>query len=352
MNSRAPDGIAITRDFSLASGNTLRLPASAAHYTCVRDTDELAAALGYARANGLAVMPLGEGSNVVLAGDIDALVLQPALTGIDITLDTGPAIRLRIGAGENWHRLVEWSLGRQYCGLENLALIPGTVGAAPIQNIGAYGVELDEVLTRVHAVSVETGEAVQLSRDECAFAYRDSIFKHELRDQLVITAVEMELFRVPRIRADYPALAEALDARGITMPSTRDVFDAVVAVRSSKLPDPATEPNAGSFFKNPIVAAEAAHALQAQHPGMPCYAQDNGVCKLSAAWMIDQLGWKGRRSGAFGVHPQHALVMVHHQEEGGNGAQLLEFAAQIAGSVRDAFGVTLDIEPRVYGAAA
>ena len=331
----------------LLSRNTLALAATAAALVEVRDELQLQAALNRARAEGLAVLPLGGGSNVVLAGDLEALVLCQAGGRIEVLQEVAGEVLLRVSAACDWHDLVTRCLQRGWYGLENLALIPGQVGDAPSQTIGAYGVEFEHFVREVHAVDLETGERLQLSTSECRFGYRDSIFKGELRDRVVITAVDIALAQEPRCQLAYPALREELVARGVREPMPQDVFEAVVAVRRRRLPDPAREPNAGSFFKNPVLSAAHASELAARHPEMPAYEQDDGSVKLPAAWLIEQCGWKGRREGGVGTHPAHALVMVHYG--GSSGADLLGVADRIVAEVRRRFDVVLEMEPRVYG---
>ena len=331
----------------LTALTTLRLPAKAAARRDVTDLPALREALADARAAGLPVIVLGEGSNVVFAGDVDALVLRYTATGREVIAEDDASVTLRVAAGEHWHTLVCCCLEQGYHGLENLALIPGTVGAAPIQNIGAYGVELAPFVEAVHAVRIADGETLTLSRAECAFAYRDSIFKGALRDAVVISAVD---FRLPRAHVpvtDYPSLREALAGQAAP-PEPRDVFDAVVALRRARLPDPATTPNAGSFFKNPVVDAATAEALARRYPGMPQFAAPGGR-KLAAGWLIEQCGWRGAEGEGVAVHPGHALVLV---SRGGDGRALLALAQRIQDSVAETFGCRLEIEPRVYGAAA
>ncbi|MFV8817359.1 UDP-N-acetylmuramate dehydrogenase [Haliea sp. E17] len=337
----------IRRAESLRSFNTLALEARATALVEVAGEAELAEALAWARAEGLPPLPLGEGSNVVFAGDLEALVIHQHAAGWSVLAGDAESVRLRVSAGENWHSLVARSLQQGWYGLENLALIPGTVGAAPVQNIGAYGVELERFVEAVHAVAVESGEKLLLERDACEFGYRDSVFKSRLRDKVIITAVDFRLPRIPAAECRYPALATELEARGVVAPTPQDVFDAVVAVRRRRLPDPAREPNAGSFFKNPLVEAGRADALAAECPGLPRYPQADGRVKLAAAWLIEQAGWKGHREGQFGIHPEHALVMVNYGGDSGEG--LLQLAAQVVQSVRERFAVTLEMEPRIYG---
>jgi len=340
--------IDIQRAAPLDAANTLALPARADAFAAPRTVAEVRDALQWARQEGVAVTPLGEGSNVVLAGDLPGLVLKPVLQGVETIAEDGDSRTLRVAAGQNWHAFVERCLREGLYGLENLALIPGAVGAAPIQNIGAYGVELESFIHAVHALSIERGEALVLEREECAFGYRDSVFKHALRDSVVITAVDLKLPLKPCVKTNYPSLDQYLSESGTDSPTPVDVFSAVVAIRSARLPDPASIPNAGSFFKNPIIDSSWAAYMQARHSTMPVFDGGNGRRKLSAAWLIEQCGWKGKREGGVGVHAEHALVLVH--TGGATGADLLALADHIQSRVLDTFGVTLEIEPRVYGA--
>lgn len=332
---------------ALKGYNTLALQARAQAFVCVHSDTELLAALTYARALKLPVVPLGEGSNMVLVGDINALVLHQKTRGIEVLERGADSVTLCVAAGERWHDLVRWTLENGYYGLENLALIPGMVGAAPIQNIGAYGVELRASLLQVQARNISDSQVIMLSNEDCQFGYRDSIFKRQLRDQLVITAVTFRLSLRPDVNVTYPALASYFDAYAHIEITPKAVFEAVISIRSAKLPDPAVIPNAGSFFKNPVLESLAATKLLESHPAMPNFAQQDGKVKLSAAWLIDQCGWKGVRRDSVGVHQQHALVLVNYGK--GSGERLLALAEDIAASVETTFGLRLEIEPRVYG---
>lgn len=335
------------RNKSLHRCNTLALQASAAAEARVTDAQQLFDGLAWAAEHELPVIPLGEGSNVIFAGDLDALVLRVATRGIEVLEATADEILLRVAAGENWHQLVQYTLQQGWYGLENLALIPGTVGAAPIQNIGAYGVELAPFVAAVHGVNIPDGSSLELTGAECAFGYRDSVFKHGLRDQVVITAVDLRLSTRPSPRFDYPALAQFIEQQRLTEVTPVDVYHAVVSIRRSKLPDPAREPNAGSFFKNPVIDADRARDLVKAFPGLPAYPQPAAMSKLAAGWLIDYCGWKGHRQNKLGVHPEHALVIVNYGNN--SGRQLLALADEIARSVLVTFGIALEIEPRIYG---
>ncbi len=330
--------------------NTLSLQAQARAFVTVFSDEELLTALHWARSRKISVLPLGEGSNVVFVGDVNALVLRQATRSIKLLKKSTDRVTLRVAAGENWHELVRWTLQKGYYGLENLAFIPGTVGAAPIQNIGAYGVEFQSILKQVHARQIVDDAPVALDNASCRFSYRNSIFKRELNAQLVITSVDIELSLSPCVNITYPALARFFQEHPRIEPTPDAVYDAVVGIRRSKLPDPSREPNAGSFFKNPLVNAALASTLLHRYPELPSYPQRDGSVKLSAAWMIDNCGWKGVRRDKLGVHPQHALVLVNYGSD--SGEHVLALADDIAVSVDRNFGVKLEIEPVVYGAGS
>lgn len=322
--------------------NTLALPGRAARFARIADADTL-------RDPALASGPcfiLGGGSNLVLSGDVDRLVLHMAIPGKHLVGEDAEAVYVEAGAGENWHDFVQWTLAQGWPGLENLSLIPGTVGAAPIQNIGAYGLEVGERLQSVTAWDFERQAFVGFNRDDCRFGYRDSRFKQEgwhLSGRMAITSV---LFRLPKAwqpNCRYADVAQELAARDIAEPTARNIADAVIAVRQRKLPDPAHMPNAGSFFHNPVVAAAQADALKAAHPGLPCYPQPDGRVKLAAGWLIEQAGWKGRSLGPVGMYEKQALVLVNHG--GATGHDVKRTMAAVQASVREKFGVALTPEP-------
>jgi UDP-N-acetylmuramate dehydrogenase len=340
----------IQRNTPLLSLNTFGLPASAAWFTRVRTGDELAEALALARREGLAVTPLGGGSNLVLAGDVEGLVVQVALPGFDVLQDGPGGALVRVGAGEDWPALVDRTLEAGLFGLENLALIPGTAGAAPIQNVGAYGVEVREALQSLEAVERDTGRARAFDNRECAFGYRDSVFKNVERDRWVVTSITLRLSREPVVRLSYGALAAELEARGVDRPGPRDVAEAVRHLRRTRLPDPAVTGNAGSFFQNPVVEAPVADRLVRDHPALPTWPVPGGRVKLAAAWLIEDCGFKGARRGAAGIHGAHALVLVNLG--GATGREVLALAREVREAVRARFGVDLQVEPRILGGEA
>lgn len=337
----------ILQNESLQKRNTLRLQSTASAFVNVSSEDDLRGALLWASKNQTQVIPLGQGSNVVLAGDLNALVIHQEMQGREVLEENESAVVIRVSAGENWHSLVQWSMSQGYFGLENLALIPGTVGAAPVQNIGAYGVELASFVHSVQALSVSQGEQLELSASECSFGYRDSVFKGGKQDECVITSLDLLLSKQPNVQCEYPTLRHFLQQHNISDPTPLDIFSAVVAIRSSRLPDPFSCPNVGSFFKNPVLDDEQFQNVLKRTPSIPHYPQADGRIKVAAAWLIEQCGWKGARVEGVGVHSEHALVLVNNDCV--DGKRLLALADEIKRTVFDFSGLELEIEPRVYG---
>jgi len=325
--------------------NTLCVSATARYYMDVASLNDLRRALAWAQDNGLKTLVLGSGSNLVFAGDFDGLVLrmQIAARSWEQVDDTGATLVL--GAGENWHDAVLYAAGAGYRGIENLALIPGTAGAAPVQNIGAYGVELCDTLISVTALDRDSNELVCLDNAECGFAYRDSLFKRS-PGRYIITGIKLRLSRTKPLQLGYRDLEDYLGDAVSQELDALTVAEAVMAIRRRKLPDPEMIPNAGSFFKNPVVSADKHSQLQAAHPDVVGYPQ-NGTVKLAAAWLIDQSGWKGYRNALVGVHNRQALVLINHS--GGAGSDVLKLASEIRQSVQERFGVNLEMEPGIVG---
>ena len=288
---------------------------------------------------------LGGGSNVLLVEDVPGTVYLNRLRGRSLGRVDGTTVLVEAAAGESWNDLVRWSLEKGLSGLENLSLIPGLAGAAPMQNIGAYGVELADVLESVRTWDWVAGERRVFNNDECHFSYRDSRFKSKQADRYLITSIRLRLSTIFQPKLEYAGISEQLKASGILKPSARDVSDAVVKIRQTKLPDPAVTANAGSFFKNPLVAAEQASALTRKFPMLPAWHGRNDHTKLSAAWMIEHCGWRGHRRGDVGVSDQHALVLVNYGD--GRGSEILKLADAIIDSVREEFGVQLITEPKI-----
>jgi UDP-N-acetylmuramate dehydrogenase len=289
---------------------------------------------------------LGGGSNILFARDVEGSVILNHVTGRRVINESGAGVLVEALAGENWHQLVLWSLDQGLSGIENLSLIPGLTGAAPMQNIGAYGVELSDVLDSVEALDLQTGRFREFTRKECQFTYRDSRFKSLDAGRYLITAVRLRLQRSFTPRLEYAGVAAELLTAGVNQPTARQVSDAVIRIRQRKLPDPAIIGNAGSFFKNPLVGRQTADRLATKFENLPIHKQDDGSAKLSAAWMIDDCGWKGHREGDAGVSDQHALVLVNYGSA--SGRHLLDLANAIADSVHERFGVELIPEPRIF----
>ncbi|HZX69277.1 MAG TPA: UDP-N-acetylmuramate dehydrogenase [Rhodanobacter sp.] len=339
-------GYTLAENASLARLNTLRVDARAALLADIRDAAKLPELLDFPAVRQGRLLVLGEGSNVLFTGDFAGTVLLMSTRGVQVESD-GDNVRIAVAAGERWDDFVRWTLGQGLAGLENLILIPGTVGAAPIQNIGAYGCEVAEFIESVEAWDSRERRVVTLDHATCAFAYRDSLFKHE-PGRYIVTAVRFVLPRSRPLRTDYAGIADELARMGVDKPAPFHVAEAVVHLRTRKLPDPAVIGNAGSFFKNPIVDAALADGLRQAHPDLPAWPQPDGRCKISAAWMIEAAGFKGLREGDAGISNRHALVLVNHGEA--SGPQLWALAQKVMRGVRDRFGVQLEPEPVVIAA--
>jgi UDP-N-acetylmuramate dehydrogenase len=338
-------GYTLIENASLATRNTLRVDAHAPLLAEIRDATKLPELLDFPAIRNGRLLVLGEGSNVLFTGDFDGTVLVMETRGVQVESD-GDTARIAVAAGERWDDFVRWTLGHGYAGLENLILIPGTVGATPIQNIGAYGCEVAEFVESVEAWDTRERRVVTLDHATCAFAYRDSMFKHE-PGRYLVTAVRFMLPRSRPLRTDYAGINEQLARMGVDKPAPFHVAEAVVHLRTSKLPDPAVIGNAGSFFKNPIVDAALADALKREHPQLAAWPQADGCCKLSAAWLIEAAGFKGFREGDAGISNRHALVLVNHGHA--TGPQLWTLAQQVMHGVYVKFGVQLEPEPVVIG---
>lgn len=287
---------------------------------------------------------LGGGSNMLFTQDFEGLVLHNQIKGIEVVEETDDVVYVRVGGGEIWHDLVLWCLEQGYRGIENLSLIPGSVGAAPIQNIGAYGVELKDIFHCLEGIELATGALRRFDKAEGAFGYRDSIFKRQYKGQYFITTVTLRLPKNTPLNFSYGAIQTQLE-KNKAIPSPQSISAAIIQIRQQKLPDPKQIGNAGSFFKNPIVEKEKGTALQALHPNMPLYPAGANQVKLAAGWLIDQLGWKGYRKGDAGVHAQQALVLVNYGQA--TGAELWALAQAIQASVQERFGVLLEPEVNI-----
>jgi UDP-N-acetylmuramate dehydrogenase len=333
----------VLENAALRPFNTFGVDARARFFVRITSTDELSELDHHPLMGGLRRLIVGGGSNLLFVSDFDGVVVKVDLRGLQEVGDTADAWLVQVGAGENWHGTVESLVASDRPGLENLALIPGQVGAAPIQNIGAYGLELAERFHSLSAWDFELHRAVTMALDECNFGYRDSVFKKDLASRRLITAVTLALPKRWHAIAGYADVANELKHRGIVQPSARDIFDTVVAIRRRKLPDPMCLGNAGSFFKNPIVSREKHGELIARFPSLVGYALPGGRFKLAAGWLIDAAGLKGATRGRAGIYEKQALVLVNRG--GATGAEILALAREVQDKVAERFGVELEPEP-------
>lgn len=288
---------------------------------------------------------LGGGSNLLFSGDFDGLVVKNNILGREILKQDDNHVWVRLGAGENWHQVVLWAIENEWGGIENLSLIPGTVGAAPMQNIGAYGVELSSVFDYLEAVDLKNGQSTRFNKENCDFGYRYSVFKGPLKGQYLITRVVLKLHKHPTFHISYGAISQTLEEMGVKELSIRKISKAVIKIRQSKLPDPEVIGNAGSFFKNPVVNQETLNILKSEYPYMPHYPTEDGSAKIPAGWLIEQCQWKGFRKGPIGVHHKQALVLVNYG--GAQGPDLVELSKEIRDSVFTKFGIELAPEVNI-----
>ena len=333
----------IERRAALRAFNTFGLPAVAAALVRLRSEADVKRLVDHPEFGPAKKLILGGGSNLVLTRDVAAVVLKVEIPGRRLVAQTDDAVIVEAGAGENWHELVAWTLQQGWPGLENLGLIPGLVGAAPVQNIGAYGVELADRFESLDGVDLVTGRSVTLNASQCAFGYRDSVFKHLLAGKTLITRVRLRLPRPWRPVLGYLDLQRRVHDTGNAHPDAQTIFDWVCDIRRAKLPDPQQIGNAGSFFKNPVVSAEQCRDIIGRDPSVVHYPLPDGSAKLAAGWLIDACGWKGKSIGQAGVYERQALVLVNRG--GAIGAEVLTLARAIQESVYGRFGIRLEPEP-------
>ncbi|MGM0743749.1 MAG: UDP-N-acetylmuramate dehydrogenase [Bacteroidota bacterium] len=345
MNTSIPKP-SIQYNINLAPFNTLGIEARADQFLTIIQSQQLSALFKEGFFKKYDPVILGGGSNVLIKSDLKIPVLKISIPGIEVVDETDDEVLVKSGGGVIWHDLVSYCVYRGLGGIENLALIPGTVGAAPIQNVGAYGIELKDTFHSLKAFITETGVEKEFSKKECNFGYRDSIFKNNLKGKVIITKVTLRLQKSPhQIEDSYYALREYFEANEITEPSIKDVYDAVVAIRESKLPNPELIGNAGSFFKNPIVDNSIYQKLKAEYPNIPSFEAGNGKIKIPAGWLIEQAGWKGKKVGNVGTYKNQALVLVNHG--GATGEEIYDHAMNIRESVKEKFGIELAPEVNI-----
>lgn len=335
--------IKIEENISLRPYNTFGIEANARHFCRISSVDQLIELINTPIYKNEPHLVLGGGSNVLFTKDYAGLVIKADVKGIHIVEETDDSVLLNVKSGEVWHELVMYCVQRQWGGIENLSLIPGTVGAAPIQNIGAYGVEIKEVIQKVDGIDLMTGEHKSFNNDECRFGYRESIFKYQLKENIFISSVTLSLTKKNhRFNTSYGAITDTLKAMNITQPTLKSISDAVIQIRRSKLPDPLVIGNAGSFFKNPTISITHFENLKKQYPQIPGYHSVNQEVKVPAGWLIEQCNWKGKRINNIGVHTQQALVLVNYGD--GKGEEIFQLAMQIVSSVKEKFNITLTPE--------
>ncbi|MCQ0111191.1 UDP-N-acetylmuramate dehydrogenase [Zhouia amylolytica] len=334
----------ILKNISLKPYNTFGIDVNAKHFVSVSSEEELITVLK--NNNYPKKFILGGGSNMLLTKDIDALVIQVNLKGISILENKNGHALIKANAGENWHQFVLWTLENDFGGIENLSLIPGNVGSAPIQNIGAYGVELKDVFHSCRAIHIDTQEIKTFSLEDCRFGYRNSIFKTSHKGQYIITSLSLKLTTsAHQLHTEYGAIQNTLNEKGISKPSIQDISKAVISIRQSKLPDPDKIGNSGSFFKNPVITDVEFNNFISKHPEAPHYKVSENQVKIPAGWLIEQAGFKGKRYGDAGVHKNQALVLVNHGNA--TGKEILNLANTIISTVKERFGITLEQEVNI-----
>jgi UDP-N-acetylmuramate dehydrogenase len=329
-------------NIDLKDFTTFGVSANAKKFTTFSTEEE---ARNLTKNNNEALLILGGGSNILLTQDFNGLVLKNEIKGISIIEKNNVSVVLKVGAGEEWHNFVLHTIENGYFGIENMSLIPGSVGASPMQNIGAYGVEIKDVFEKLEALEIETGEIHEFTKEACAFGYRESVFKHALKGKYIITHVYFRLSLVEKISTKYGAIEQELLKNGISNPTSKDVSNAVIAIRSSKLPNPKDLGNAGSFFKNPVVPIKLYNKIRETFSDAPAYPIDENSVKVPAGWLIESAGWKGKKIGACGVHVNQALVLVNYG--GATGNDILNLSTEIIENIYQKFGIVLEREVNI-----
>ncbi|PZX55386.1 UDP-N-acetylmuramate dehydrogenase [Algoriphagus ratkowskyi] len=331
----------IQENISLKAFNTFGIDKNARFFITIKSIEELKQALTWAKSQNIKPLILGGGSNILLTQNQDTLVIKIELVGVEMIQETENFYFIKAGAGVNWHQFVLTAIENCWAGVENLSLIPGTVGASPMQNIGAYGVEIKDVFSNLTALNIDSLDLENFDAEQCQFGYRESVFKHDLKGKYVICSVVFRLSKKPEFRIDYGAIQDTLKTSGIKNLSLKAISDAVISIRQSKLPDPKEIGNAGSFFKNPTISADQYQLLNSEYSTIPGYPTSDSV-KVPAAWLIEQCGWKGQRFGEIGVHANQPLVLVNYGD--GDGNEIKKLAARIQQSVFDKFKITIHPE--------
>jgi UDP-N-acetylmuramate dehydrogenase len=336
----------VQQNVSLKQYNTFGIDARAAYFASFTSAAELQELLSFSRLSAKKNhLILGGGSNILFTNHFDGLVLKNEIKGIELVKEDDEFVYLRAGAGENWHQFVMYCVSRNWGGVENLSLIPGNVGASPMQNIGAYGAEIKDTVEEVNSFHINDGSLVAFTNKGCEFGYRESVFKRKYKNQFVILTVTFKLRKHPVLNTSYGAINQELEQMGDEAITVKKISQAVINIRSSKLPDPKEIGNAGSFFKNPGISKDQYQALQVKHPGIIGYANPDGTVKIAAGWLIEQCGWKGYRKGDAGCHAKQALVLVNYGKA--TGSEILALSKQIKQSVFEKFAVQLETEVNI-----
>jgi UDP-N-acetylmuramate dehydrogenase len=335
----------IQQNFSLKPYNTFGIDAKARYFSTFASVDVLSELLTTNHKLQTTNLILGGGSNILFTKDYDGLVLKNEITGIEKVEEDEEHVYVRAGAGENWHKFVLYCINNNWAGVENLSLIPGNVGASPMQNIGAYGAEIKDVFHELKAFHVGEKTNYTFQLKDCGFGYRESVFKHKYKGQFVILTVTYKLSKTPKLNTSYGAVEQELERMGVKQPGIKDVSKAVINIRSSKLPDPKEIGNAGSFFKNPVIPSSKFEMLKSEFENIIGYKNKDGSVKLAAGWLIEQCGWKGFRRGDAGCHPKQALVLVNYGSATGN--EIYNLSEEILQSVKERFDVTLEREVNI-----
>jgi UDP-N-acetylmuramate dehydrogenase len=335
----------LLQNYSLRNFNTFGVDAKAKLFLEVHSEDELIEIIINKNYQHEKMFILGGGSNILFTKDYDGIIIKISIKGINVIEEEENSVIIESGAGIIWNDLVKFCVDNNYGGIENLTLIPGTVGAAPVQNIGAYGQEIADTFISLDGVSINTGKKKTFTKKDSRFSYRSSIFKEELKNEFVITSVRLKLSKVPKPNLNYKALNDYLSKKEITNPSIKDISNAVAEIRRSKLPDPLKIGNAGSFFKNPVVMEDLFQKIKSDYPDIASFPSESGKTKIFAGWLIEKSGWKGKRVGDVGTSPEHALVICNFGKA--TGAEILEFAMRIKEEVSNKFGIILEEEVNI-----
>lgn len=331
----------LQKDVSLLPYNTFGIDKKAKYFSIANNIQDVIEAIQFSKKNNIPLVVLGGGSNILLTKDLEALLLKIDIQGISLIKETNESVWIEVGAGVNWHSLVLYCIEKEWAGVENLSLIPGTVGASPMQNIGAYGIEIKEVFENLTAINRDTLSIEKFDWAQCEFGYRESVFKNKLKNKYIISSVCFKLNKNPVFNTNYGAIQDTLQSMQVEELSIKAISDAVIKIRQSKLPDPKQIGNAGSFFKNPTVETAKYEALKKEYPLIPGYPLQDSV-KIPAAWLIEQAGWKGKRFGNIGVHQNQPLVLVNYGD--GDGAEIKILSEKIQASVEEKFGILLSPE--------